>query len=96
MATARAKMLIDRLPAQPSAASLSAIITKLKAGPCKVKIDGSLVARLDPGCLEALLVIARTQCARGDAFRLEAPSDAFLEEIARFGVPADLLKGPTP
>ncbi|MEM9349016.1 MAG: hypothetical protein AAGA47_02050 [Pseudomonadota bacterium] len=94
MAQARAKTLIDRLPAHACAAPLSTIIAKLRDGPYKVTLDASLVEGLEPADLEAMLVISQTQNARGDAFRLNSPSEAFLADIARYGVTPEQLKGP--
>ncbi|MEM1237826.1 MAG: STAS domain-containing protein [Pseudomonadota bacterium] len=89
-------MLIDRLPEHPAGPGLMPVIEKLRSGPHKVTLDGSRVASVDPTGLEALLVIAATQRARGDGFALENPSEAFLEELALMGVSDEQLKGPTP
>ncbi|MEO1796053.1 MAG: STAS domain-containing protein [Pseudomonadota bacterium] len=79
------KILIDRLPAHPTGVALMPLIDALRDGPCEISLDASQVQRLDPSALEGLLVIARTQADRGNSFEVDAPSEAYLADVALFG-----------
>lgn len=94
MAPRNPKMLIDRLATHLTGASLMPVVAKLRDGPCAVTLNAGRVERIDIGGLEALLVLAKTQIERGHPFELDAPSHAFSEELAFYGVAPEQLKGP--
>ncbi|MEL6913081.1 MAG: hypothetical protein AAFP13_01140 [Pseudomonadota bacterium] len=80
------KTLIDRLPEVVEAACLLPLVEKLRAGACSLRLEASRVRTLHAGALEGLLVIARTQRARGDAVVLENPSEDVLSVLALHGL----------
>ncbi|MEM1101285.1 MAG: STAS domain-containing protein [Pseudomonadota bacterium] len=90
----RPTLLIDRLPEVATAASLLAIMEKLRRGPCSVKLEASRVTSLGASGVETLLVLTKTQRDRGDSLVLEAASEPFLASLAQFGVRPDELKSP--
>lgn len=79
------KILIDRLPAHPTGAALMPLIEALRDSACEISLDASQVQRLDPTALEGMLVIAKTQAERGNSFEVDAPSEAYLADLALFG-----------
>ena len=94
MVGVRPKKLIDRLPPHPAGDDVMAYIARLREGPCAITLDASLVEAITPSALEGLLVIAQEQRARGNEFALANESDAFLAELALFGIEGEQLKGP--
>lgn len=94
MAGQSPKTLIDRLPAHPAGSGIMAYVTRMRDGPCKITLDASQVEALTPSALEGLLVIAAEQRERGHDFALENASEAFMSDLALYGVAPEQLKGP--
>ncbi|MEM9855129.1 MAG: STAS domain-containing protein [Pseudomonadota bacterium] len=93
MARKRAKLIIDRLPPRVTADALEALLAALKEGPHRLKVEAKQVETIEPGGIEALLVLSKTQRARGDAFEIANASEGFLADTALFGVPPAYLEG---
>ncbi|MEO0484309.1 MAG: hypothetical protein AAF092_00205 [Pseudomonadota bacterium] len=94
MAQPGTKLIIERLPKTPDYAALLPILERVSDGPCTVTLDGSRIADLPAPGLEALLVLAATQRARGDGFSMENLSEPAQADLALYGVTPEHLKGP--
>lgn len=96
MDAAQRKTLIDRLPPHITGTALMPAVEKLRAGRFALSLDASAVEALSLPGLEGLLVIGAAQRARGDPFACTDPSDAFLADLALFGVSLDDFTGAAP